>query len=266
MTRRARRQRLDSLHEIAEQLRQSAGDPAPDMTESILCRVHASREFLGRGTRRMLWVGRAAIGASVALVVLSVALVQRWSPESLEIVSRPAPLSTVVESVKSEAAGRFGELRLAVDQAVASSSSDANSGSAGGGGLLSLVSAASPLSTHATACSFCGPIMPPGAAARAMPSPAPVPPRSPRVALASYKLASSESEPGTGLAPGESGRWSVRSRFGTAAALLGPEALGASVAAADGHAACRPVLRTLSLNELAPLGAAGAADSALAPK
>lgn len=273
MTRRGRRQRLDSLHEIAEQLRQSAAVPAPDLTDSILDRVHARREFLDRPTRGMLWVGRAAIGGSVAMVVLTVALIQRWAPGSLDLVARPAPLSTVVETVKSEATGRLGELRLAVDQAVASTgASQEQPGTAGG--LLSLVSIAAPPSDHASRCVFCGPVMPPAAAARLAPvHAAPDQHSSARPARLGSKALAGGTAGGPNLPADRSSLsgLSVRARFGTTSAILGPFALDASAGPVHGRVdadrgLCRPVLRTLSLNELAPLGAGGPADSALAPK
>lgn len=263
MTPRKRRERLGSIHEIADRLRQSADVAAPDLTNAILSQVHANRAFLDRRTRRLLWVGRAAIGVTVATVVLSTALLHRWSPGTFEVASRPAPLSSVLESVKSEASERLVGLRQAVDAAVPPTPVGTDD-HAGQGGLLSLVSMAAPArAASVRPCAFCGPVIPPAQAARTVPASVEAS-EAPRT-LASTKLSSPSSNSGAAMfaiAP-VSGRFGVRMRFGDSAAA---SAAGTPGDRQPGVPAGGSVLRTISLNELAPLAATGSADSALAPK
>ena len=77
MSPRGRRNRLSSIHAIADELRQSSeAVGTPDFASSILSRVEVQRPFLCERTRQMIWVGRAAVGLSVAVMALGVAL--RW--------------------------------------------------------------------------------------------------------------------------------------------------------------------------------------------
>jgi hypothetical protein len=253
LTPRKRRQRLDSISVIAAQLRQSNDVLAPDLTSSILDQVDATRPFLDGRTRGMLWVGRIAIGCSVAMVGLGIALTHRWAPEAVDIVmSRPAPLSNVVETVKFEAGERLTELRVAVDSASQPSTSAATA-SVGTGGLLALVSSATPVAAASGSgkpCTFCGPMIPPAMAARLAPAPG--------------SLASTDG-PGAvndGLTAGSGSAWiSARLR------------LAGLASSADGQSPTTvrvglPVEQPgrLVLDELTPLGIGSSADSALAPK
>ena len=235
MTPRSRRQRLNSLQQIAAQLRQTADVPAPDLSDSILDKVDARRPFLDDKTRRMLWAGRAALGLSVAVVVLGVALTHRWAPNAVELVSRPAPFSNVVENVRSEAGVRLVELRVAAGAA----DTGANKSN---GGLLSLITTAAPVQTARTStCSFCGPVLSPSDAARICTSSL-TPSADATGSLADRKISNSTNMLGS-------------SRIFTRIRMVS-STVGAGID--DG--------RRLILDELAPLGSGAAGDSALSPK
>lgn len=117
----SRRNRLSSIHAIADELRQSS-EPVgtPDFASSILSRVDAQRPFLCEKTRQMIWVGRAAVGLSVAVMALGVALLYRWSPDTAELAGTPAPASMVLRTVQSNVAqttqniATFGQMKLSV--------------------------------------------------------------------------------------------------------------------------------------------------------
>jgi hypothetical protein len=259
LTPRKRRQRLDSIQQIAEQLRQSADVPAPDLTSSILNRVDATRPFLDGRTRRMLWVGRIALGVSVATVGLGIALTHRWAPDTVDLVSsRPAPLSNVVETVRTEAGVRLVEFRVAVDSA---SQPDAASGSAAqspSGGLLALVTSAAPTPASASSkpCTICGPMIPPSEAARRVPA-----------ATLTAAIETSPVAPSTTEVPAPRITWlTARVRLGGSGGLGagGTGGIGLASAANVGSATDRTT--RLVLDELAPLGVGPSADSALAPK
>lgn len=266
MTPRKRRDRLNSIREIAAQLQQSDDLAAPDLTQSILARVDANRPFLDRQTRRMVWVGRGALVASVAAIVLTAALMQRFAPETVEIVARPAPLSNVVESVKSNATERLVVLREAVNskplvesgEVALESSFDAMPR----GGLLTLVTPVAvslvgeePVPQLASRCELCGPMLPPARAARLVTESRSVgAEQAPAMALSasrsSVTMAASFESPWTGSRVRLAGDADARSV--TAARL-----------AAN---ATRVGSRRILLNELTPLGPGAACDSALAPK
>lgn len=261
MTPRKRRQRLDSIHEIADQLRQSAAFSTPDLTDSILDRVGDARPFLDRRTRHLLWVGRTMVGLSVAAVGLGVALTHRWAPEAVDLVSasNPAPLSSVVESVRSEAGERLVTLRVAVDQA--GQAVDAGAASVPSGGLLTLVTSAAPALPAASVtrgCTICGPMIPPGEAARLVPS----------SMLAKADVASSA----TTLQPGARFQIGLASFRMDVAGLTGIHAGGGKMGEMSGLIAVPGVGSTSGrpgrsvLDELAPLGIGPSADSVLAPK
>jgi hypothetical protein len=259
LTPRKRRQRLDSIHQIAGQLRQSCDVPAPDLTSSILAQVDATRPFLDGRTRRMLWGGRIALGLSVAAVGLGVALTHRWAPETIELVStRPAPLSNVVETVRSEAGVRLVEIRVAVDSAGRPVAAGGSASSVPDGGLLTLVSSAAvtPAAVVTRPCTFCGPMIPPAEAARRVPAVAI------RPALeVTPALANSAVTPRFALL-------AFRARLtgeADAASHANASPAGGSGWVSASISAGRPVSR-LVLDELAPLGAGPSAESALAPK
>lgn len=108
MTGRNRRDKLNRISDIASQLRESSPAPTemPDLTSSILGKVDAERPFLNAHTRRMLWVGRSAIGATVALVALAGFLTLRFAPRMLEPAEVPAPLTAVIDRVQTKASRR----------------------------------------------------------------------------------------------------------------------------------------------------------------
>ncbi len=271
MTPRKRRQRLDSIHEIADQLRQSAAVPAPDLTDSILDRVGVARPFLDRHTRRMLWVGRGALGLSVAAVGLGIALTHRWAPETVDMIAvsaAPAPFSSVVESVRHEAGERLTTLRVAVDQAA---SAEAGNPSAATGGLLTLVASAAPIvpdQTKSACCTFCGPMIPPAEAAKIVPSSMLA--RSGRVSFddSGVLAQSSVLDPAAGFHVGLA---SFRMDLG---GLAGANPVLGNLGAVSDPFAATGVGSTLSarrparspLDEQAPLGFGPSADSVLAPK
>lgn len=267
MTPRKRRQRLDSIHEIADQLRQSAGVPAPDLTDSILDRVGESRPFLDRRTRRMLWVGRGAIGLSVAVVGLGVALTHRWAPQTVDLVtaSAPAPLSSVVESVRHEAGERLVNLRVAVDQAA---TVESGSNSAPTGGLLTLVASAAPIAparTKTACCTICGPMIPPAEAAKIIPSSMLT--RSRPAAFGETDVLAQSSIVDSGVFV-HVGLASFPADFGGLAGAHSANGVtnvsGLFATSAVAPAPRRPVRSPIE--ELAPLGIGPSADSVLAPK
>lgn len=112
-----RRRRLDDIAHVATSLR-SAPIDAPDLTQSILNAVDAERAFLAPSVRRRIHISRWALGASVAMVVLGVALTVRWSPEVVQIAGGPAPISNVVKSVESNADVSLSSLRKTVQTVV----------------------------------------------------------------------------------------------------------------------------------------------------
>lgn len=266
MTPRKRRDRLNSIREIAAQLQQSDDCVAPDLTQSILARVDAHRPFLDRHTRRMVWVGRGALVACVAAVVLTAALMQRFAPDAVEILARPAPLSNVVESVKTNATERLVGLREAVNSnplvesggIAIESSFDAMPR----GGLLTLVSPVAvslvgeePVPLMSSRCELCGPMLPPARAARLVmesrqAGAEQAPPMALSAARSSVTMPASFESPWTG------------SRVRLAADGDARSVTAARLAANTTPAASRRIM----LNELTPLGPGAACESALAPK
>jgi len=160
---RGRKQRLHSIHEIADSLRQSSPAAAmPDLTGSILDAVDAERPFLSPKTRRVAFAARFVLGLALVSVVLGVAIVHRFAPGVVELTSSPAPLSAVVETVSSEATLKLANLRQTVET-VSSTSSNA-SASKSSGGLLALVGSVAP--KHPYTCTMIGPTLSPAEAAR----------------------------------------------------------------------------------------------------
>jgi hypothetical protein len=105
---RDRRHKLNDIRSVARELRSTAPVAAevPDLTSAILGRVDAEKPFLNESTRRCLWLGRAAIGATVALVALSGFMMYRFAPKVMEPVATPAPLSAVLDGVQTKAVQR----------------------------------------------------------------------------------------------------------------------------------------------------------------
>lgn len=177
MNPRNRRQRLSNIQQIAEDLRHSADSaPAPDFTRSILDRVDAERPFLTQKTRHLVIAARFGAGLAAVLAVGAVVVFHRMAPGALELSPAPAPLSTVVESVKSEATVQLADLRSTV-QNVALSAQDATP-ELTSNMLLTLVAASparvekaaqaspEPLIPSAACCQMVGPTLPPDEAAR----------------------------------------------------------------------------------------------------
>ena len=108
MNPRDRRHKLNDIRSVARELRSTApaASEVPDLTNAILGRVDAEKPFLNASTRRCLWVGRAAIGATVALVAVSGFMMYRFAPKVMEPVAKPAPLSAVLDGVQSTASER----------------------------------------------------------------------------------------------------------------------------------------------------------------
>lgn len=166
MNPRGRRQRLSSIQQIAETLRQSDDVAAPDLTGSILDAVDAERPFLSAPTRRMVIAGRFALGFTVVCFVAGVALAHRWAPSLFELTARPAPLSSVVENVRSEAQVTLADFQRQV-QTVAVSTSAASPASAQV--FVSLIAPTKPAAGKTVSASFCtmvGPTLSPAEAAR----------------------------------------------------------------------------------------------------
>jgi hypothetical protein len=97
-----RRARLERIHRIAESLREPVD--APDLTSSILSRVHEQRPFLAGRTRRWILWARLGVGAAAVFMVLMVVIIQRTAPQATNWCGRPQPLSAVVDTVECEAA------------------------------------------------------------------------------------------------------------------------------------------------------------------
>lgn len=121
MSPRGRRNRLSSIHAIADELRQSSeAVGTPDFASSILSRVEVQRPFLCERTRQMIWVGRAAVGLSVAVMALGVALLYRWSPDTADLAGAPAPASMVLRTVQTNVSettqnlATFGQMKLSL--------------------------------------------------------------------------------------------------------------------------------------------------------
>ncbi|MCC6319989.1 MAG: hypothetical protein IT438_00955 [Phycisphaerales bacterium] len=165
MNPRVRRTRLNDIQQIAESLRQSDDVPAPDLTGSILDAVDAQRPFLSSRTRRLVIAGRFALGFAVVAVVGTIALTSRWAPAMFEFVQRPAPLSTVVDSVQSEAQVRLADLQRQVQTVTISTGSTAPSAP-----VQVIYSLVSPSETagraHAIRCTMVGPTQPASEAAQ----------------------------------------------------------------------------------------------------
>ena len=117
MNRRDRRNKLSEIASVASALRSDAASQGetPDLTSSILSRVDAQRPFLDRATRRAIWIGRFGLGASVAMVVLSVCLAWRLFPERMDLSHQPSPLSAVVDTVGTHATTQLVSLRQSID-------------------------------------------------------------------------------------------------------------------------------------------------------
>jgi len=103
---------------------------APDLTEAILDRVEAEREFVGDRWRRVVRVGRLGVAACLLLGLMGVAVAQRFWPEATTIVPEARPMSTFLHTTEREAVDRIRafdhalvsaeqiacELRSAVDE------------------------------------------------------------------------------------------------------------------------------------------------------
>lgn len=114
MKRSDRRKRLSELADVSASLR-SAPIEAPDFTSSILDRVDAERAFLAPSVRRKIHVTRWALGASVALLVLGVALTVRLVPATANVAGAPTPISAVVRTVENNADMNLDGLRQTID-------------------------------------------------------------------------------------------------------------------------------------------------------
>lgn len=76
---------------------------APDLTDRILGRMERRRAFLPGRLRAFVKAGRLAAAACVLIGILAVAMVGRYRPEALRLVSVPQPLSGVIESSRADA-------------------------------------------------------------------------------------------------------------------------------------------------------------------
>lgn len=113
MKRSDRRKRLSDIADVAASLH-AAPIEAPDFTASILDRVDAERAFLAPSVRKKIHVGRWAIGASVALVVLGIALTVRMAPSVVNVAGAPTPITTVVRTLESNADAHLDGLRKTI--------------------------------------------------------------------------------------------------------------------------------------------------------
>jgi len=111
---RFRRDKLHDISRVVDSLR-AEREAAPDFSQSILSRVHEERPFLAGQTRRCLYLGRAAIGLSVAVGVLGLALANRFAPGRLDLASSPAPLSNVLADVQDDAGRTVNQLRTTLN-------------------------------------------------------------------------------------------------------------------------------------------------------
>lgn len=84
---------------------------APDLTDQIMARVDRRRRFLPAGFRRMISFGRLAVAAGLLVVLLGVALTQRYAPRAVSLTPPERPLTAVIDAGKADAAS--GARRLA---------------------------------------------------------------------------------------------------------------------------------------------------------
>jgi hypothetical protein len=115
LTDRGRRARLEEIQRVAEAFRGPVD--APDLSSAILARVDDQRCFLSGRARSLVWVGRAGVAVTVALIVLGFTLVHRYSPGTMQVVSQSTPVSSVISTVSTQANEQFNALRVTFDPA-----------------------------------------------------------------------------------------------------------------------------------------------------
>lgn len=157
MNPRDRRHRLNEIRSVAKELRSTAPAPCevPDFTDAILGRVDAERPFLNTSARRCVWVGRAAIGASVAIVAMCGFLTYRYAPRALEVSPQERPLTAMVESAEARAALHVASVRESLVETPRALSA-----------LVPDIEAAIDGPGQGRCQKFCGPMLPPAVAAR----------------------------------------------------------------------------------------------------
>jgi hypothetical protein len=90
--------RLRDIQHVMDELREPIA--APDLTSTILGRVHDERPFLSPRVRRLLWVGRAGAAAIAIGAALGIIMTRRELPD---IAAEPAPISDLANSCGAHA-------------------------------------------------------------------------------------------------------------------------------------------------------------------
>lgn len=75
---------------------------APDVTEAVLARVSRRRRFLPERLRRVVTSGRAAVAAAMLAGLLTVAVIERSTPDAVTLRSRSTPVSRVMDASQAD--------------------------------------------------------------------------------------------------------------------------------------------------------------------
>lgn len=92
----------------------SSAPAAPDVSASVIARVHSRRAFLSRSARSRLSVGRVAVGVVLGGLACVAVAAAWYGPETFVQFKRPTELSRVVRSAGADVSGTW---RAVVDSA-----------------------------------------------------------------------------------------------------------------------------------------------------
>ncbi len=76
--------------------------PTIDVSSAVLRRVHGRRRFLPERVRRVVTSGRAAVAAAMLAGLLTVAVIERSSPDAVSLTGRSTPVSAVMDVSQAE--------------------------------------------------------------------------------------------------------------------------------------------------------------------
>jgi hypothetical protein len=113
----ARRRRLRDIQDVVSSLREPV--QAPDLTRAILERVEAEKPFADERTRRLVWISRLGLAASLAVAAAGVALMHRSAPQWLHLTPQSQPLSDVVATAGDEVVSGLQVFRTRLASAAA---------------------------------------------------------------------------------------------------------------------------------------------------
>lgn len=88
--------------------------PTLDVSSSVLRRVHGRRRFLPERVRRVVMSGRAAVAAAVLAGLLTVAVIERTSPDAVSLTGRSTPVSAVMDVSQAELSQGARQLTQAI--------------------------------------------------------------------------------------------------------------------------------------------------------